>query len=246
MNRRQSLLLAGAGLAGFGLLGTGATLRLHRQPRRNPYLSDTHLAGLSQASLPRPRVLFIGNSMVLRNDLPAVVQRLARAADVALTTATAAADGARLIESVRISGLTPVLTKGWDAIVVQDFTKTPLRGIDRWASAQAISNIARAAAPAPLLLYPPWPAAAGTGVYRAPGFLTTRPANPEDYAARTMAFYNSLGHAVAPVPDAWLAATRAGHQLYADDGHHPNPAGTQLVANILWDSLKDLMYSVSS
>lgn len=241
MNRRKALLLSAAGLAGVGMAGMGAALRLHRTPRQMPFLTPAHLAGLASTDLARPRVLFVGNSMVLNNDLPAAVRAVAAADGVRVTTATAAAGGARLIETVRIDTFDQALDAGWDAIVVQDFTKTPLRAIDRWASARAIARIAKLGAPAPLLLYPPWPAAPGNIVYRDSGFMTATPSGPRDFAARAMAFYESLGHPVAPVPDAWLDAVDAGADLYADDGHHPNPEGTDFVARILWDSLKPLI-----
>lgn len=240
MNRR-SVLLGVAGLAGAGLAGTGAfAFRMHTTPRRTPFLTDAHLGALASPPGDRPRVLFIGNSMVLHNDLPALVRAEAADAGVTLTTGTAAAGGARLIETVRIAALEPVLRAGWDAIVVQDFTKTPLRAIDRWASARAIAWIARTAA-APLLLYPPWPAKAGTAVYRDAGFLTATPDSPEDYAARTMAFYDSLGHPTTPVPAAWLAEPEAGAALYAADGHHPNAEGSAFVARLLWSDLQSLL-----
>lgn len=240
MNRRM-MLLGAAGLAGAGLAGTGTlAFRLHRTPRRDPFLTDAHLNTLAANPGSPPRILFIGNSMVLRNDLPAQVRAEAAASGVTLATGTAAADGARLIETVRIAALEPVLTAGWDAIVVQDFTKTPLRAIDRLASARAVAWIARTAQ-TPLLLYPPWPAMAGTAVYRDAGFLTAIPEGPEDYAARTMAFYDSLGHRTARVPEAWLAEPDAGAALYAEDGHHPNAEGTAFVARIIWSELRSLI-----
>lgn len=242
MKRRRALALLGVGLAGGGVAGTGAAaLRLHRAPRREPYLTDAHLARVAQGNLARPRVLVMGNSMVLRNDLPFAVGIAAARDGVSLSVAAAAGEGARLIETIRIPALAAALGVGWDAVVVQDFTKTPLRVIDRWASAWAVSRIAQLAAPSPLLLFPPWPAAPGNAVYRDPGFLTARPDNPEDYAARTMDFYGSLGHPAAPVPRAWLDAVAEGRQVYAEDGHHPSAEGTSLVADTLWGELRKMI-----
>ena len=241
MHRRRFLLLAGAGFASAGLLSSGFGLRLHRSPRTHPYLTEGHLAGLISMNLLRPRVLFVGNSMVLRNDLQAVVRGLAKGDGVDLSTATAAADGARLVETIRLPGFRRVLEVGWDAVVVQDFTKTPLRWIDRLGSAHAVAKIAKIVAPTPILLYPPWPAKAGNKVYVDAGILTARPDNPADYGARTMAHYDSLGHPVAPVPDRWLAAPNGGADLYSDDGHHPNARGTALVGQVIWESLRDLL-----
>lgn len=242
MNRRQMLFLTGAGgLAAAGLLGAGGTFRWHRSPQRTPFLTDSHLSALANTNLQRPRVLFVGNSMILRNDLPAMVQALSERDGPVLHTATAAADGARLVETLRIPAFSEVLAAGWDVIVAQDFTKTPLRVTDRWGSAWAIRKIARLDASAKLLLYPPWPAAAGNHVYRDPGRLTLRPEGPADFAARSMAHYASLGHPMVPVPLAWLDMPEAGAALYAPDGHHPNPDGTAFVAGLIWDKLKTMI-----
>lgn len=122
--RRAFLLSSAAAVAGAGGLGA-FSFRLHRPPRRTPYLTDTHLAELAEFQAPAPRILFIGNSMVLRHDVPARVAKLTGA-----STAMAAANGARLIETVRIERLQPVLTAvDWSVIVLQDFTKTPFRGV---------------------------------------------------------------------------------------------------------------------
>lgn len=241
MQRRRFLLLSGAGIVSAGLLSAGFGLRLHRTPQTHPFLTAAHLSALVSTDHPRPRVLFIGNSMVLRNDLPDVVRALADADGIKISTATAAADGARLIETSRLPGFRRALEVGWDAIVVQDFTKTPLRGIDRWGSARAVARIAQIASPARLLLYPPWPVMAGNRVYEDAGPMTVRPETPADYAARTMEHYTNLGHPVAPVPDRWLAARNAGAEFYADDGHHPNARGTAFVGEIIWESLRDLL-----
>ena len=241
MKRRQFLVASGAGLAAVGAGVAGLGLRLHSAPRQYPFLTDAHLATLVAPDLARPRVLFIGNSMVLNNDLPSLVAERAQADGATISTATAAANGARLIETLRVPRILDVVRAGWDVVVVQDFTKTPLRAIDRWGSARVIRAIADAAAPAPVLLFPPWPAASENGVSADAGFLTTQPKDPDDYAARTMAHYQANGHKVAPVLQAWLTAINEGADLYAADGHHPNAQGSAFVADILWKSLKDLL-----
>ena len=241
MNRRQALWLAAAGTAGVGLAGYGAAFRLHRTPNRTPFLTDDHLKSLSETNIEHPRILFVGNSMILRNDLPAKVRALADKDGRQIYPATAAADGARLVETLRIPGVNTVLRAGWDAVVLQDFTKTPLRAIDRWASSHAIATMAKMATSARILLFPPWPAVAENHVYRDPGFMTARPDNPEDFANRTMSHYENLGLPVAPVPGKWLQAVNQGADLYHMDGHHPNEAGTAFVAEILWDHLKKMV-----
>ncbi len=177
--------------------------------------------------------------MVLRHDVPARVASL-----TGISTAMAAANGARLIETVRIERLQPVLTAvDWSAIVLQDFTKTPLRGVDRFASERAMTWIASQTSGARVLLFPPWPSAAGSAVYQDAGPFTTTPDDPQDYARRTMGFYTSVadrhGFSVAPVPGTWLSAGNPA--LYAEDNHHASVAGAALVAEVLASELKKLL-----
>ena len=245
MNRR-AFLLSAAALTGATALGGVATLRLHLSPRTDPFLTPEHLAQIAATDLPRPRVLFVGNSMVLRHDVPARLAGIARAEGHQIAVATAAANGARLIETLRIAELRLVLKPDyWDAVILQDFTETPLRAPDRWGSAIAMTRIARQVAPAPILLYPPWPGDHGHPIYKNAGRLKAQPENPSDYAARTMAHYTRVsrknGFDIAPVPQRWLEAVAEGEGLYDKDRHHANAHGAALVARILWESLKPLL-----
>ena len=245
MNRRVFILSAAA-LTGVTALGGVATLRLHNSPRTDPFLTVSHLSGIEAANLPRPRILFIGNSMVLGHDVPAKVAALAKTDGHDISAATAAANGARLIETIRVSQMNSVLKPElWDAVVLQDFTETPLRAPDRWGSALAMRRIAGKVAPAKILLYPPWPGDVGHPIYDDAGRLKAQPENPSDYAARTMAHYSRVaranGFALAPVPQVWLEAVATGERLYDQDGHHANARGATLAARVLWDSLKPLL-----
>lgn len=241
LSRRKVLYGSAVSLALAGIAGVAGTLRLHKSPHVFPHLTEEHLSDLSARNLDEPSVLFIGNSMVVQNDLPGRVAALAISEGVQLTTASASANGARLTETIRTQGLDGVLAKDWNVLVVQDFTKTPLRANDRWASARAVRHIAQTSASATILLYPPFPSAAENGVYRDAGRLTITPTSPQDYAARTLDHYERLGHRVAPVPQRWLEAIDAGQALYDRDGHHPNEAGTDLVARVIWGELKVML-----
>ncbi|MEL7104670.1 MAG: SGNH/GDSL hydrolase family protein [Pseudomonadota bacterium] len=235
-------VLAGAGLVALGAVGASVpVLRLHATPRRLPHLTQAHLAALLAQDIASPRVLFVGNSMVVRNDLPARVAARAARDGVALLVASASANGAHLVESLRIAALRRVLAKGWDAIVVQDFTATPLRARTRWGSRLAIDAIAQLAAPAPLLMYPPFPGAPGHRVYEDAAASSRGPRDPDAYAARTMAHYAATGQRVAPVPLRWLEARPDWPTLYDADGHHPSAAGSDLIADVLWADLKEML-----
>lgn len=241
--KRRDLLFGLTGGAAFlAMAGTGAlTLRLHRSPERLPFLSDAHLQSLLAAEIPAPRVLFVGNSMVLNHDLPKLVAGLAAKDGVELNVATAAASGARLIETIRIDLFRELLVQvPWDVAVLQDFTKTPLRAPDRWGSAFAVRRAAGLLGETPIVLYPPFPASAGQSVYASAGRFSTTPRDPADYARRTMVHYSGMADAhglkVAPVPERWLEA--AGPGFYASDGHHPSKAGSEFVASVLWPVIK--------
>ena len=242
--KRRALLSLMTGGAATGLAAAGGTLtfRLHKDPRQKPFLTDDHLEGVSEAH----RILFVGNSIVLNHDVPARITALAEQEGVQLNTATAAANGARLIETIRLESLNHILQPGlWDVVVLQDFTKTPLRAFDRWGSRYAMKQISRSVGTIPVLLFPPWPAAETNHVYQDPGFMVQAPADPEDYAARSMAFYTSIaqdhGFHVAPVPLAWLKATHDGAPLYHQDTLHASEAGADFAAAQLWAALKPLL-----
>lgn len=247
MNRRQVLGLLAAGTAVGVAGGTAAfTFRWHSEPRRTPFLTAEHLQMLAASDIPRPRVLFIGNSMVLRHDVPAKTAQFAASDGIALGVAMAASDGARLIETIRIPELQHVLQPDmWDAVILQDFTKTPLRAPDRWGSVIAMNWIRARVPETPIILFPPWPAMADNPVYQDPGFLTATPRDPADYMARTMAFYsdaaNKSGFHLAPVPEAWWTASQSGQDLYHADGHHANERGAELSAQVIWSVVKQVL-----
>ncbi len=178
---------------------------------------------------------------MLNHDLPETVAGLAASDGIKLGVATAAASGARLIETIRIDRFRDLLVQvPWDVVVLQDFTKTPLRAPDRWGSFLAIRRMARLLGETPIVLYPPFPASAGNPVYASAGRFFTTPKDPADYGRRTMAHYAGIADAhglhVAPVPERWLET--AGPQFYASDGHHPSRAGSAFVASVLWLVIK--------
>lgn len=245
MRRRKVFLGLAVGAATLPLMGAAAaTFRWHSQPRRVPYLTDAHLLELrNRPAGAGPRVLFVGNSMTLRHDLPGAVAALAAADGVALQVAVAAARGSRLIETWQVDPFRAVLDLGWDVLVLQDFSATCLRATDRWGSAYAMRMMAQAARAGGVLLYPTWAFPPRHRIYReGAGVLTHRPAGPEAFAQCITAHYAGIAEAQgwtrAPVtealqPDAtrWLEA----------DLHHPNPQGTARIAAVLWQSLQALL-----
>jgi hypothetical protein len=249
--KRRTLLTFGALTAGSILMGAGggvATLRLHKAPRRHPALTDSHLVSMrTEATLvpdSRTKILFVGNSNTLLNDIPSRVAFLARERGWHPWVQTAAANGARLIETVRLGEFRKTVANvQWDALVLQDFSRTPLRPWDRFGSSLAIRTIASLAPQARVVLFPSWPDAIGHPIYSDNGgYASARLTGPEDFADKTERFYGSIAESdrfvVAPVVPRWMAATESGAQLYATDQHHSNETGAALVAEAILDAMK--------
>ncbi|WP_299681742.1 SGNH/GDSL hydrolase family protein [uncultured Roseobacter sp.] len=240
--KRRTVLLGGAGLAGAAALaGLGAmTFRLHATPRRAPDLTAAHLATLRDLPrAPGPRVLFVGNSMTLRHDLAARIGARAQAEGAAPQIAVAAARGARLIETQRIAAFRAVLESGWDILVLQDFSTVSLRAPDRWGSAFAMQAMAKVAQPRAVVLFPTWAFPPRHRVYsRGAGALSRPPADPGTFAQAIIAHYEGVarshGWHRAPVTEAFLPDATP---WLEEDLHHPNPAGTARLADVLWQSL---------
>lgn len=248
MNRRRALMFLATGTAVVvPAAGVVATFRLHRPVHRVLYLTDAHLTGLSMPGAGQgPRVLFVGNSMLLRHDVPGRVAALAAGQGRVIRPALAAAQGVRLVEVMRVAAFRDLLRSGlWDAAVLQGFTKTPLRAVDRWASSWAMGAIAKRLPGVPLLLAPPWPGAPENSVYHAADWLTAVPVDAADYARRTMLHYEvtaaEIGAQVAPVPATWAAAQAEGIPVFDADGHHASPAGADVLASVLWEHLQNML-----
>lgn len=244
MRRRQIIAGSVAALA-VPLSGAAfATLRWHASPRRTPYLTDAHLQKLRDLrSGPEQRVLFVGNSMTLQHDLPAAVADLAVAEGYRLQVGTAAARGARLVETWRIDAFLAVLEQGWDVLVLQDFSTTCLRAPDRWGSAFAMREMARAARASEVLLYPTWAFPPRHSVYlKGAGAFSNPPADPAAFARCITAHYAGIAQArgwvYAPVTEAMGPDATP---FLEDDLHHPNGNGTALIAATLWDRLRPLL-----
>lgn len=244
MRRRRVILGAGVAL-GTALAGAGAaTFRWHAQPRRVPDLRDAHLRDLQ--GLPSgagARVLFVGNSMTLRHDLPGQVAALATEAGVALQIASAAARGSRLIETWQIEAFRTTLETGWDVLVLQDFSTTCLRAPDRWGSAYAMRAMAQMSRAHSVLLYPTWAFPPAHRVYqKGAGMLSRPPADPAAFANCITAHYGGIaeaeGWARAPVTEALQSDVAL---WLEEDLHHPNPIGTARIADVLWQSLQPLL-----
>lgn len=243
--KKRTLIGIGALLCVLGVLAAGSalTLRWHVRPNSTEKLTATHLNSLYDVPEGAgPRVLFVGNSMTLRNDLPDRVRRLAADAGVTLQVGVAAARGARLIETWQIGEFREVLAEGWDILVLQDFSTTCLRVTDRWGSAVAMQDMAEVSQ-ADMLLYPTWAFPPGHWVYsQGGGVLSQIPENPNDFAQCIHAHYGGIAEEMGWLRAQVTEAFRPDATPWLEpDLHHPNAQGSDLIASEIWKSLQLLV-----
>jgi hypothetical protein len=173
-------------------------------------------------------ILFIGNSLTYVNDLPAMVAKVAEAADDSVRVAMVAGPNLAVIDHVNgaSDAVGEIARGGWSFVVLQQ-GPTPA-GVCRdtlvIAAMRLAPRIRRVEARAALFL--PWARRQYPQSLEAAG-------QSAGLAAR------AVGGAVVPIGIAWRDALRADATLplYGGDGYHPAPAGTLLAALTLYDRL---------
>lgn len=170
------------------------------------------------------RLLFLGNSLTYTNDLPAMVEALAAAAELPrLRTAAVTRPGANLQDLWELTDARAQVAKGgWDVVVMQQGPSSlPESRADlrEWALRFAAPIHDAGARPA---LYMVWPDAAHAAAFDA---VST------SYALAAA----DVDGMLFPVGEAWRAAWRrdARLALYSADDFHPSPAGTYLAALVI-------------
>lgn len=248
--RRISILaFALVGCAALFLLAT--VFRLYQPANTFPYLTKEHLETVqlshARAGGDLPQVLFIGNSALVRHDVPSLVVQAAERSGRPISASIAAANGVRLVQVARIPGLKQLLSDvEWDAVVLQEFSRTALSPMDAWVSRRTIRNLAALADGAEIIVMPHWPSAANHPVYEGElGWLEATPASPEDWLARNRRLFGVLsedmGAALVPTEDAIKSVSQNGSSFYADDLHHANADGAKAVADVIWFTLAPLL-----
>jgi hypothetical protein len=183
--------------------------------------------GLTQPASAPARVLFIGNSLTYANDLPGMVQTLARAAGKPLQVESVARPDFGLEEHWRQGDArTAIARGGWDVVVLQQGpsamreSRAVLVDYTKRFDAEIRKAGARTA------LYMVWPASQRRGDFAGVS---------QSYAAAA----DAVGGLLLPVGDAWRAASAADPKLalYGPDGFHPSPLGTYLGALVIYDRL---------
>lgn len=174
-------------------------------------------------------MLFIGNSYTFYNDLPDLLERIAREAGKGRTIEASMEVGSGYSLSTHWAAsdaLRRIRTRQWDYVVLQESSQGPIEAFARFEEyAGRFAAEIRAAGSTPLL------------------FVTWAPEFMADSQAAITAAYRSVGRAVdarlAPVGPAWQAAHAAppALQLFDADGTHPAPLGSYLAAAVFYATL---------
>ena len=187
------------------------------------------------------RVLFVGNSYVYVNDLPALYQGLAAEAGRSVEVQTIASGGYLLQQhaadaATTGSALNAALQQPWDVVVLQEQSQTRgFEGALLQASVDAASQLSERTGDASVVLFQTWGRRDGdpSNAARFPDFTTMQDRLDEGFALHP--------GPVVPVGEAWRRvhrsspATFAG--LYGPDGSHPSPMGTWLAALVFLGEL---------
>jgi hypothetical protein len=166
------------------------------------------------------KVLFIGNSFTARNDLPALVARLAAASGRRLDHRLISVGGASLrTHWNKGNALGQIQNGGYDCIVLQEQSTLPVKNARRMHENVRLFDTAIRVTGARTVLYLTW----------------ARRSSPENQAAITEAYTaiaRELGASVIPAGVAWQAFERKHDRpvLYDSDGSHPTLAGSYLAA----------------
>ncbi len=179
----------------------------------------------------RSRAVFIGNSLTLSNNLPAIIQALAASVGAKPFTYTMVAYGGFSLEDhwVRQQSHQAIAEKQWDVVILQQGMSGSAEGralLLEYARRYAEEIYGAGAVPA---LYAVWP-----------------PRNAPDYNAYFDAISESYRHAATetggmlfPVGEAWREALRRDStiELYSPDNLHPTLLGSYLAALVMFEQL---------
>lgn len=176
------------------------------------------------------RVLFIGNSLTLSNDVPNIFASLAQAGGHERPITRTIAVGGFSLDDHWNQGVVhkAIAERPWDVVVLQQ-GPSALRESRRVliASARKFAAMIRAAGATPAL-YMVWPS-------------TARPSDFSGVSASYGAAARAVDGTLLPAGDAWHRVRREHPEiaLYSDDGLHPTFAGSYLAALVIYRYLYD-------
>ena len=195
-------------------------------------------AGIPGAGAAPIRVLFIGNSYIYVNDLPAVLEKFSWSGAGPRIITKAVVHGGWTLKKHLASGeaLGVLREGGWDFVVVQEQSDLGapfvINGIPR-VSSDAFFKPSAAR----------WAAEIRKAGARPLFYLTwAKKACPEDQSPLNYAYFTAARDAdavVVPAGMAWdeVRQNRADLELFMCDGSHPSPAGTYLTACVFYAAM---------
>lgn len=173
------------------------------------------------------RVLFIGNSLTIYNDLPWIVAALSESHGLRIVAGMVAFPGVALEDHWTEGGARREIASGaWDVVIMQQGPSAlpASRGnLIQWATRFADEIRASGARPA---LWTVWP----------PG---SRRADFADVIRSYRDAAEACRCELLPAGEAWHEARQAsrGVMLYGPDGFHPSEEGSYLAALVIWAGL---------
>ena len=234
---RATLVVFASVLLGISIYAGLVKVGLARNPFAPIAAGDLKLARSGRAGV---RVLFVGNSLTFRNDLPGLVHQLG-GTRTPIYAGSFTAPGWQLSQFAGDDGLDRLLREvHWDVVVLQEQSQVPSfpendRAREFDPPGRELADEIRASGAEPLL-FVTW--AHRTGDRRnVPGdtyaAMQERVVDGYEEAARASA------SAVAPVGVAWeeVLQRRPQLELWAADGTHPSRAGSYLAACVFYSLL---------
>jgi hypothetical protein len=184
-------------------------------------------------------VLFLGNSYTAGNNLPSMIEELARSAGLHVTTGALTRGGTTLAEHLADPETASTLDDStWNVVVLQEASMIPaaedLRQTEMYPAGRELATQIRHADAQPLL-FSTWAYSGGWPEVGLPAYATMQAAVDGGYA--TLA--HELGTARAPVGAAWSEALRQMPDvpLWTEDGSHPSLYGSYLAACVLYGTI---------
>lgn len=173
------------------------------------------------------RVLFVGNSLTIYNDLPWIVAALSRGHELRIVSGMVALPGAALEDHWADGGARREIASGrWDVVIMQQGPSSlpaSRASLIEWATRFAEEIRASGARPA---LWTVWPSA-------------PRRAYFEDVIRSYRDAAAACHCELLPAGEAWREARRASRRvmLYDPDEVHPSEEGSYLAALVIWAGL---------
>jgi hypothetical protein len=174
------------------------------------------------------RVLFIGNSLTASNNLPAMIELLARETGGAPISTRTIAEGGFSLEDHwnRGAAQRAIAEGGWSVVVLQQGPSAlPESQANLREYAQRFDAAIRRAGSRPAL-YMVWPESQRAAVF-------------DDVVRSYTRAAEAVDGLLYPVGEAWRAAWRRDSRLplYGPDGFHPSATGTYLAALVMYQQI---------